>query len=56
MNHGWKNRIEERRYFEEKKKAQQDAAYARAKLLRQWEFESKMMELNKKNNFWSAFA
>jgi hypothetical protein len=56
MNKGWKTRIEERRYFEEKKKAQQENARARANLLRQWEREKLMMEISQKNGFWSAFA
>jgi len=56
MKHGWKTRIEERRYFEEKKKAQQDSAYARTNLARQWEREKLMMEISKKNNHWSIFA
>ena len=45
MKHGWKTRLDERRYFEEKKKAQQEAALTRARMVRQWEFE---MELHNK--------
>ena len=55
MTHGWKTRIEERRYFEEKKKAQQEHALETLKLMAYWERERKMMELNKINNHWSIF-
>ena len=55
MNHGWKTRIEERRYFEEKKKAQQEKAFENLKIMRYWERERQMMELNTNNKHWSIF-
>jgi len=55
MNHGWKTRIEERRYFEEKKKAQQELALERLNLMKYWENEKRMLELSKNNGHWSIF-
>lgn len=56
MTHGWKTRIEERRYFEEKKKAQLEAAYDRLKILRRMMAEEEYSKVKEMHNNWSAFA
>jgi len=55
MQHGWKTRIEERRYFEEKKKAQEAHALESLKIRAYWERERRMLELSKTNGHWSIF-
>jgi hypothetical protein len=51
MRHGWKTRIEERRYFEEKKEQREERQYLLAKMEEELAIE---WEKIKKGSMWNA--
>jgi len=53
MRHGWKTRMDERRYFENKKQEREEKQaimeFMRAKMEQQWEMANKQVRLTEKD-------